>query len=253
MKLIRNLPNFLKLFRSIRIFDFYAKDITAARNEGDPVREREAIAYSTHIWASKVAEMFKMEVTVEGRENIPEKDGCVFISNHEGYGDIIALFLALEGKQLGFIAKDQLESMPYFGKWIKNIRGIYIKRGSAKEALKSIQEGAKTVKNGFNLVIFPEGTRSRGPKAGEFKAGSFKLATKAKAPVVPITINGTYHMYEEYGLIKPCKVKVVIHPAVETADLDRHGVSEMEKQVESTIRTSLEEISKEDISNGEVS
>ena len=65
--------------------------------------------------------------------------------------------------------------------------------------------------------------------------------------------NGTYHMYEEYGLIKPCKVNVVIHPAVETADLDRHGVSEMEKQVENTIRTSLEEISKGDISNGEVS
>jgi 1-acyl-sn-glycerol-3-phosphate acyltransferase len=245
MKLIRNLPNFIKLFRSIRIFDFYAKDITAARKAGDPVREREAIAYSTHIWASKVAEMYKMEVEVEGKENIPEKDGCVFISNHEGYGDIIALFLALEGKQIGFIAKDQLESMPYFGKWIKNIRGIYIKRGSAKESLKSIQEGAKTVQNGYNLVIFPEGTRSHGPKMGDFKPGSFKLATKAKAPIVPITLNGTYHMYEEEGLIRPCKVKVVIHPAVETAGLDRHQLSEVEKHVESTIRTTLEELAKE--------
>lgn len=244
MKLLRNLPNFIKLFRSIRIFDFYAKDITAARKEEDPEKEREAIAYSTHIWASKVAEMFNMEVEVEGRENIPQKDGCVFISNHEGYGDIIALFLATEGKQIGFIAKDQLESMPYFGRWIKNIRGIYIKRGSAKEALRSIQEGAKTVQNGYNLVIFPEGTRSRGPKIGEFKSGSFKLATKAKAPIVPVTINGTYHMYEEYGLIKPCKVKVVIHPAVETSDLDRRGISEMEKQVENTIRTTLDELVK---------
>jgi 1-acyl-sn-glycerol-3-phosphate acyltransferase len=246
MKVIRNIPNFIKVFRSIRIFDFYAKDITAARNEGDPVKEREAIAYSTHIWASKVAEMFDMKIEVEGRENIPEKDGCVFISNHQGYGDIIALFLALEGRQIGFIAKDSLESMPYFGKWIKNIRGIYIKRGNAKEALQSIQNGAKTVKNGFNLVIFPEGTRSRGPVMGEFKGGSFKLATKAKAPIVPITINGTYKMYEETGLIKPCNVKVVIHPAVDTSALDRKQLGEMEHQVEATIRTTLEELVKEE-------
>ena len=61
----------------------------------------------------------------------------------------------MDGKQVGFIAKDSLEKMPYFGKWIKAIRGVFIKRGDAREALKSIQAGVQTLKEGFSLVIFP--------------------------------------------------------------------------------------------------
>jgi len=242
MKLLRNLPNLIKLFRSVRIFNFYAKDITAAREEGDPVKEREAIAYSTHIWASKVEELYHMSMDIRGRENIPAEDGCVFISNHQGYADIIAMFLALEGKQIGFIAKDSLEKAPYFGKWIKNIRGIYIHRGNAREALKTIQEGVATLKEGFNLVIFPEGTRSQGPEMAHFKGGSFKLATKTKAPIVPVTINGSYRAFEEKGIMCPAKITVVIHPAIQTKDLDRKALNDMEANVEDTIRTTLEQL-----------
>lgn len=46
------------------------------------------------------------------------------------------------------------------------------------------------------MVIFPEGTRSKGTKMAEFKAGSFKLATKSKCPIIPITINGSYKIME---------------------------------------------------------
>ncbi len=42
------------------------------------------------------------------------------------------------------------------------------------------------------MVVFPEGTRSKGEQIGEFKAGSFKLATKSKVPIVPVTIDGSY-------------------------------------------------------------
>ena len=242
MNVLRNLPNLIKLLRSVRIFNFYAKDITAAKNEGDVAKEREAIAYSTHIWASKVEELFHLSFDIRGRENIPSEDGCVFISNHQGYADIIAMFLALEGKQIGFIAKDSLEKAPYFGTWIKNIRGIYIHRGNAREAMKPIQEGAETLQKGFNLVIFPEGTRSQGPVMGQFKAGSFKLATKAKAPIVPVTINGSYKAFEEKGVMRPAKITVVIHPAIQTKDLDRKGLHDMETNVEETIRTTLSQL-----------
>lgn len=242
MVIFRNIPNMIKLFRSVRIFNFYAKDILVARDAGDPVAEREAIAYSTHIWASKVAEMYHLEFDIKGKENIPEEDGCVFISNHQGYADIVAMFMALEGKQIGFIAKDSLEKLPYFGKWIKNIRGIYIHRGNAREALKTIQDGVNSIKEGFNLVIFPEGTRSQGPSMAHFKGGSFKLATKAKAPIVPVTINGSYRAFEEKGMMAPAKITVVIHPAIQTKNLDRKALGEMEQSVEDTIRTTLTQL-----------
>ena len=164
MKLFRNIPNGIRLFRSVGIFNKHMKDIAAAREAGDNEKERELIAYWTALWVDRVIDIFDLTVNISGKENVPDNGPCVFISNHEGYGDIVVLFKALEGRQIGFIAKDALENVPYFGKWIKAIRGVFIKRGNTREALKSIQAGVDTLKDGFSLVIFPEGTRSRGPE-----------------------------------------------------------------------------------------
>ncbi|MFR7989317.1 MAG: lysophospholipid acyltransferase family protein [Anaerovoracaceae bacterium] len=243
MKLFRNIPNGIKLFRSVGIFNYYLKDIEAARIAGDTDKEREIIAYATGLWVNRVIDIFDLHINVEGRENLPEDGPCVFISNHEGYADIVVLFKALEGRQIGFIAKDSLEKVPYFGKWIRAIRGVFIKRGNTRDALKSIQAGVDVLKQGFSLVIFPEGTRSHGPKMGSFKAGSFKLATKSKVPIVPVTINGTYHMFEEREVITGgAHVDVIIHPAIDTASLDRHQIANITHEVENTIRETLDRL-----------
>ena len=94
-----------------------------------------------------------------------------------------------------------LSKIPIFGKWVTRIRGIYIHRGDARASLKTINEGVEYLKQGFSLVIFPEGTRSRSSAMAEFKHGSFKLATKARVPIVPVTLNGGYHTYEETGKV----------------------------------------------------
>ena len=243
MKLFRNIPNGIRLFRSVGIFNKHIKDIEAARQAGDFEKERELIAYSTGLWVDRVIDLFDLTVNVSGRENLPESGPCVFISNHEGYGDIVVLFKALEGRQIGFIAKDALETVPYFGKWVKAIRGVFIKRGDTREALKSIQAGVETLKQGFSLVIFPEGTRSHGPRMGQFKGGSFKLATKAKVPIVPITINGSYDLFETRDIITGgAVIDVVIHPAIDTTSLDRHQIANITHEVDNTIRTTLAQL-----------
>ena len=77
---------------------------------------------------------------------------------------------------------------------------------------------------------------------GEFKAGSFKLATKAKVPVVPVTIDGSYHMFEDRSIITSgAEVNMIIHPPIETADLDRKEASELHTRVENIIREGLKE------------
>ncbi len=243
MKLFRNIPNGIRLFRSVGIFNKHMKEIAAARQAGDFEKERELIAHWTALWVDNVIDLFDLTVNISGRENVPKDGPCVFISNHEGYGDIVVLFKALEGRQIGFIAKDALEKVPYFGNWIRAIRGVFIKRGNTREALKSIQAGVDTLKDGFSLVIFPEGTRSRGPRMGEFKAGSFKLATKAKVPIVPITINGSYDLFETRSIITGgAVIDVVIHPAIDTASLDRHQIANITHEVDNTIRTTLTQL-----------
>lgn len=242
MKLIRNIPKGYKLFRSVSIFNRYIDQIYEARNSGDLEKEREIIAYSTHLWADKVTDMFGMRVHISGEENIPKNGPVVFISNHQGYADIIVFFDAIKNRQIGFIAKDTLEKVPYFGKWIAAIRGVFIKRSNPRESLKSINAGVETLKQGFSLVIFPEGTRSRSSEMGEFKAGSFKLATKAKVPIVPVAINGSYKIYEETGLFKDGDIDLRILPAIDTATLERHEAANLIHNVENTIRETLAEL-----------
>ena len=239
MAILRNIPTLFKVLGSISKLDKFSKGILEAREEGDPVKERQVIGEDIKIWANNVAKDFDMNIVVEGKENIPEQDGCVYIANHQGYADIIALIVAMDGRQIGFIAKDSLEKVPYLGKWIKLIRGLFIKRGDSREALKSMKEGIELVKAGYNLAIFPEGTRSRGPKMGKFKAGSFKLATKAKAPIVPVTLSGSYKVFEEKGYAQPATIRVLFHPPIETKDLSRQDIMDMEKSVPSTIENGL--------------
>lgn len=239
---LQNIPAMFRIYSSISAFNSRIRPIQEASKSGNTKLEKELIAASTYQWAEDTIDKLYMNVEVFGRENIPEKDGLVFISNHQGYGDIIVLFKALQGKQIGFIAKDTLTKLPFFGKWIAAIRGLFIHRGNAKEALKSLSQGAKLVKDGYNLVIFPEGTRSKGPKMGNFKPGSFKLATMAKAPIVPITINGTYHLLEEKGYYqRDTHVTVTIHPAVETNGLSRKEINEAIKNIEDTVRAAIRE------------
>ena len=242
MKIIRNIPNGAKLFRSVSIFNNYLGEIDELRQAGKKEEERALLAKATGQWVNKVMDLFDITINIRGKENIPMDRPCVFYANHQGYADIVVMLKATEGKQIGFIAKDSLEKLPYFGKWIRALHGVFIKRGDAKAALRSIQAGVNELKDGYSLVIFPEGTRSHGHEMGEFKAGSFKLATKAKVPVVPVTIDGSYHMFEDRSIITSgAEVNIIIHPPIETADLDRKEASELHTRVENIIREGLKE------------
>ena len=69
-------------------------------------------------------------------------------------------------------------------------------------------------------MIFPEGTRSKSGKMQRFKEGSFKLATRSGAVIVPLTIDGSYRLLEgNHGRIRPATVRLHIHAPVILAGL----------------------------------
>ena len=239
MNILGNAEFFLKLAASARIHNREKNRVAAAREEG-PAAERQAITDALSRWIDIVAPSLGLEnYEFHGLENIPEGP-CVFICNHQSYFDILAMIMALKGHQFSFIAKDDLEKVPLLSFWVTNSRGLFIRRGDARESLKTIQKGVEYLKEGFSLLIFPEGTRSKGPKMAEFKPGSFKLATKAKVPVVPVTIDGTYNSFEAYGGLKKHQPAVItIHPSIETADMSRTEQAELSDRVWNIIHDAL--------------
>ncbi len=243
MKLLDNISGFSAIAGAIFAAKDYKATIKSARDAGDFEKEREQILQALQMWSTSVVNYFKVDLNIINPENLPKEGPVVYICNHQSYADILTFIYVIKNHQIGFIAKDTLEKTPLFGYWIRTSRGIFIQRGDARASLQTINQGVEYLKNGFSLVIFPEGTRSRSSKIGEFKPGSFKLATKARVPIVPVTIDGGYRMFEERGaMTKGVHVDFMVHPPINTAELNRAELAEIPEKVEAQIRQGMEKI-----------
>jgi 1-acyl-sn-glycerol-3-phosphate acyltransferase len=190
-------------------------------------------------WAQSQIKAAGASVSVKGLENIPKNEAVLFVSNHQGNFDI-ALFLAFIRLPKGYIAKIETLKIPFIGTWMRYIKCLFIDRKDIRQSAQTITEGIQQLKNGYSLVVFPEGTRSKGGPTGEFKSGSFKLATKSKVKIVPVTIDGSYKLMEANGnKIKPATVKMTVHPPVETAALSKEEIAALPETVQNIIESVL--------------
>mgnify|MGYP004554356395 FL=1 len=196
------------------------------------------VCLGTRTISQKLIKLSDSTVNVHGLENIPEGP-VLFVSNHQSNMDI-AIICGFIDKPKGFIAKKELKKLPLINKWITLAGSIYLDRENPRKSMEGILEGIKTLKNGHSLVVFPEGTRSRGDKMGEFKSGSFKLATKSKVPIVPLTIDGTYRVMEANKiLIKPSNINFYVHKPIYTDKLSKEEIAKLPETVEHIIRSKL--------------
>lgn len=239
MKIFGNIGLFSCVARSFIGLGSYKKRIDKAVSEGNKEEERQAIYDVSKYWSNKIIDYIKLDINVVNPENLPKEGPAVYVANHQSYGDVIP-FLSVTNHQVGFIAKDSLERFPIFADWVLRIRSLFIKRGDARTSLGTINEGAKLVQEGYSLVIFPEGTRSHSGEMASFKPGALKLATKAKAVIVPVTLRDTYKLFEETGVIsKGRKIDFVVHEPIDTSKLDRKELAELGERVEEIVRSAL--------------
>jgi 1-acyl-sn-glycerol-3-phosphate acyltransferase len=142
---------------------------------------------------------------------------------------------------IGFIAKRELLYIPVLNLWIAMIGGLFIDRKNPRKALKTINKGIKHIKGGGAMIIFPEGTRSRGRGLQPFHPGSFKLATQAETVIVPVALSGTYEIFERNYRVNPVPVRISYCKPVNTADIppgDRKQI--LADQIHDMIKGELE-------------
>ncbi len=177
---------------------------------------------------------------VIGVENVPRDKSVVFVANHQGNFDI-PLVSGFVPVPKGFVSKEEIGNYLIFGKWMKLMNCVFIKRGNPREALKSINEAAKQIKAGYSQVIFPEGTRSRDGQIKKFKPGALKIAMKSKAPIVPITIIGTKDiMVKKSPVIKPASVKMIISEPVIVGE---ESTNELAEKLQGIIQEKMDQYS----------
>jgi len=138
----------------------------------------------------------KVTIKATGIEHIPIENGFIMYPNHQGMYDMLAL-LDVCPKPLSVVSKKEVANIPLLRSIFKVDKAIFIDREDVKQSMQVIIQVAKEVAAGRNFVIFPEGTRSRkGNVVGEFKGGSFKAATKARCPIVPVALIDSFKPFD---------------------------------------------------------
>jgi len=181
--------------------------------------------------------------SVRGWEELPEairteKQPVVFMCNHESLLDPPFLAVAIPIPAV-YIAKKEVKWMPGIGWAIWAAGMIFIDRKNREKARQSIHEAALKIRGGRNVVIFPEGTRTRTGELGDFKKGGFNLAMDAGVPIVPIGIEGAYDVLPPGTLmLRPGHVHAAFgHPVFPAEYPDREAFTEeVRRQVSALIQ-----------------
>lgn len=146
------------------------------------------------IWAPGILWICGVKLDVSGLRIFDASKPLIFVSNHQSYMDIPCLFKAIRSN-LYFTAKSQLKRLPFVG-WYMALTGmIFIDRSNKQRAIASIDKAGDLIRNGKNVIIFPEGRRSLNGAVGPFKRGAFHLALRSNASVIPIAISGTGNVW----------------------------------------------------------
>jgi 1-acyl-sn-glycerol-3-phosphate acyltransferase len=146
-----------------------------------------------------------------GRHNVPATGPALLVSNHLSYFDVFVLGIPLS-RPLNYVARSTL-FLPVLGAFIRSVGGFPIQReGMGASGLK---ETLRRLRNGGIVILFPEGTRSPDGRFGELKAGISVLAARARVPIIPAALAGTFEAWPRRSLLpRPYPIRVEYGPPI---------------------------------------
>jgi long-chain acyl-CoA synthetase len=191
-----------RMFKAERVEDL--AHLVIMDSEYDKINEVEVKERSSKIskilargWLYLLKKLWKIEVI--GKENIPKTGSFILAANHTSHLDAYWVLSILEPEQrrntFTFAKKEHFESSST-RLLVEMINSIPIDRtGNFTFAL---NEGLDKLKIGCNLLIFPEGTRSKDGSLGTLRLGTAHLALRSLVPIIPIYISGGSDIYSTH-------------------------------------------------------
>jgi len=159
----------------------------------------------------------------------------VIVSNHASLFDINVL-AALLPLQFKFISRREFFLMPFWGWCMRMARYIEADRNKPRQAARAVLDSRKWLRKGFSILAFPEGARSEDGQINRFKKGAFRLAMKAGAPILPVTLVGTNRVIPKHTLfIIPCRIVMVLGEPVETKNTSTRDLPKIVEHVKEQI------------------
>jgi len=137
---------------------------------------------------------------------VPNDGPAILVCNHQSYVDPVVIGTCLN-RPCTFVARKSLFKPGWIDRLLRQLNGIPIDReGSSLDGIRQI---IKRLKMGDLVVLFPEGTRTKDGEVQPLKPGIALMARRAKAPVIPMAIDGAFEVLPRTGwLLRPAQVHV---------------------------------------------
>lgn len=204
-----------------------------------PQKRRNAFYNAVVCYALGLAtELGRIRVRVTGLETLPA-GRWLFVCNHRSNYDPLITSWLLRKREFAFITKPSVMRNFVSGRIVSRACYLGIDRENDREALRTILEAARLLKEDVvSFGIYPEGTRHAGDEMLPFRNGAFKIAQRAKVPIVAAAIRGTDSVYRNFPW-RSTEVQLKICAVMDAETVCGLSTIEIGEQVRTCINSAL--------------
>jgi 1-acyl-sn-glycerol-3-phosphate acyltransferase len=204
------------------------------------------------VWARGCIWVSGSTLRVKGAENLRRHPVAVYASNHTSYMDTPVIYAALPF-QFRILARKVLWPIPFIGWYLNRSGQIPIDTNNPRATLSSLGVGAKALRAGMSLFVFPEGGRTMNGELKPFLSGAAYLAIRSQLPLVPMALSGVYELLPIHTRhIFPGELTLNVGEPIETSGMILRQTDELTAKLRDAIESLREPRETEAPNSGEV-
>jgi 1-acyl-sn-glycerol-3-phosphate acyltransferase len=146
-----------------------------------------------HRWARRLLPALGVDLKIEGQ---PRPDVPLWVANHLSWVDPVVL---MSLRPMGTIAKGEVTGYPLIGRWARKSGIHFVDREDATSRAAALASFSASLQNGRDMVLFPEGTTTRGERLAPFYEGGLRVAFELGLPAQPLRISSPAAHYPWTG------------------------------------------------------
>ncbi len=192
------------------------------------------------VWNRTISRLMGLKVTVSGAENVTPNTSYIITPNHQGIADTLSLVSRLPVR-FRMVVKRELYKIPVWGWALWASGAIGIDRSKSAESVERLnREKFRKLKDGWSVLIYPEGSRTPDGLLKDFKKGAFMMAVQTGIPILPVVINGAFKIFPKQSMtFRPGHVLLTICPPILTKGLTEKDVPELMARTRDAILSRL--------------
>lgn len=231
---------FVGLFLLAWLFVIVASATESMKKERE--KENKFLRRIMYPYIELMIAMVRVRITVTGKEKLPGQGRFLLVCNHQNMTDPGILLNAFPKAELTFVSKEENKKLPLINKFMQAIRCQFIDRNNDRQALRGILNCIKMLKaDEVSVGVFPEGYTSKDGKVHPFRNGVFKIAQKAKVPIVVCTINGTGDFFHNIAHFRKTKVELHLVTVLSEEEVASMSTAQIGQKVYETMIADLGE------------